>query len=123
MSQAGFSFFSLNLCSVVENTNFTDIAPILWSHLEQHPLPSTMSYVDLPLHDHQRRDHITPSPFWIPDSIPISGFVPTRICACMQCSLHCTHARILVPIPIYSGTSLIRTAWDQSLFRLVKFSD
>ena len=23
----------------------------------------------------------------------------------------------------YSGTSLIRTAWDQSLFRLVKFSD
>ena len=26
-------------------------------------------------------------------------------------------------VVLYSGTSLIRTAWDQSLFRIVKCSD
>ena len=48
------------------------------------------------------------------------------------CSAACDEGVVLVVlysaacdegVVLYSGTSLIRTAWDQSLFRIVKCSD
>ena len=108
MSGFLFSQKLLTCAQVVENTNYTNPSHLV---LRKHPLPSTMSYVDLLLHDHQipglgqswcskfclcykdKDRHIPPRPFRIPDSIPdsIPDFIPSHISECACATYHCTY--------------------------------